>query len=78
MIAVDVCKNVEVDMEINIHEVRDRANNTVPMDDVFVDNDNDLIINLSILVPDSDQQAMLNWLDRHNLFNISDLERTLK
>jgi len=78
MISVNVCKEIEADVEVGIYKVQDREGTEVEVDEAFSDSDGDLTIILDTLFLSDNYKAMLTWLNQHGLHNVSDLESKLR
>ena len=58
-----VTKKAEVEMEIELYAVKDNRGTTVPIDEVCVDYDNDIVVHLEVRMPTAEEHQMLNYLE---------------
>lgn len=68
-----ITKLTEVEVEVTLHEVRDKDGAEVPVRDFWADNDNDLIVDLDARMVTPDVRNMLDYLELHNICNYADL-----
>ena len=58
-----VTKKAEVEMEIELYEVKDSRGIIIPVDEICVDNDNDIVVHLEVRMPTFEEHQMLNYLE---------------